>query len=92
MLTTEVAGLTASQHRNVLVNTRKMLIELHGEGGLLSFQQNYRNEQKGQEYPCYRLSKRELMVPVTSYSVAMRAHLAGVSSVRDNPLRRPPGS
>ncbi|MGH1591796.1 Rha family transcriptional regulator [Methylobacterium phyllosphaerae] len=42
---------------------------------MLSFEHTYRNEQNGQEYPCYRLPKRELMVLVTGYSVAMRAAL-----------------
>ncbi|MCJ2016943.1 Rha family transcriptional regulator [Methylobacterium sp. E-065] len=56
-------------------DARKMLVELHGEGGLPNFGDTYRNEQNGQDYPCYRLPKRELMVLVTGYSVAMRAAL-----------------
>lgn len=74
MLTTEVAELTGKQHRNVLADTRKMLAELHGQEGLLRFQQSYRAG-NGKDETCYLLPKRELMVLVTGYSVAMRAAL-----------------
>ncbi|XYD10168.1 Rha family transcriptional regulator [Methylobacterium sp. NMS12] len=70
MLTTEVAELTGKRHDHVMRDARKMLVELHGEGGLPKFGDTYRNEQNGQDYPCYRLPKRELMVLVTGYSVA----------------------
>jgi|GEM_PF-2837897 len=73
MLTTEVAELTGKRHDNVMRDARKMLVELHGAEGLLSFEDTHRNDQNGQEYPCYRLPKRELMVLVTGFSVAMRA-------------------
>lgn len=39
MSTREIAELTCKEHRNVLVDTRKMLEELHGEEGMLTFQQ-----------------------------------------------------
>lgn len=73
MLTTEVAELTGKRHDNVKRDAERMLVELHGKDGLLKFEDTYRNEQNGQDYPCYRLPKRELMVLVTGYSVAMRA-------------------
>jgi hypothetical protein len=88
VLTTEVAELTGKQHRNVLADTRKMLAELHGQAGLLRFQQSYRAGNSKHE-TCYLLPKRELMVLVTGYSVAMRAAL--VDRVEQLEAKRRPG-
>lgn len=33
MLTTEIAERTGKQHGHIMRDTRKMLVELHGEGG-----------------------------------------------------------
>jgi phage regulator Rha-like protein len=37
----EIAELTGKRHDNILADIKKMLVELHGEGGLLNFQQSY---------------------------------------------------
>lgn len=59
MSSREIAELTGKRHDNVMADIRKMLIELYGEGGLLSFQDTYANEQNGQSYPIFQLPKRE---------------------------------
>lgn len=54
-------------------NARVMLVAMHGEGGLLRFQDTHRNEQNGQSYNCFRLPYDETMVLVTGYSIPLRA-------------------
>ena len=71
----EIADLTGKEHRNVMRDIRVMLVELHGEGGVLSFEQTYTNPQNGQSYPCYALPKRETLILVSGYNVAMRAKI-----------------
>lgn len=75
MSTLEIAELTDKEHRNVMRDTRKMLMELHGEGGLLTFEHTHRNPQNGQDYPVYRLPKRESLILVSGYSVELRARI-----------------
>lgn len=75
MSSREIADLTGKEHRNVMRDIRVMLVELHGEGGVLSFEQTYTNPQNGQSYPCYALPKRETLILVSGYSVAMRAKI-----------------
>lgn len=75
MTSREIAELTGKEHRNVLRDGRAMLTELHGEGGLLSFEQTYRDPQNGQEYPVLALPKRETLILVSGYSIAMRARI-----------------
>lgn len=55
MTSREIADLTGKEHRNVMLDARKMLAELHGEGGLLSFEHTQVDPQNGQEYPVLRL-------------------------------------
>ncbi len=73
MTSREIASLTGKEHRNVLRDARAMLIELHGEGGLLSFEQTHTDPQNGQAYPVLALPKRECLILVSGYSVKMRA-------------------
>lgn len=75
MSSREIAELTGKEHRNVMRDIRTMLVELHGEGGVLSFEQTYTNPQNGQSYPCFNLPKRETLILVSGYSVAMRAKI-----------------
>lgn len=72
MLTTEVAELTGKRHADVMRDTRNMLSQLKIDER--NFASVYRDA-KGEERPCFLLQKRELMVLVTGYSVAMRAAL-----------------
>lgn len=75
MSSREIADLTGKRHDNVMRDTRATLIELYGEGGLLSFEDTLLNDQNGQAYPIYRLPKRETLILVSGYSVAMRAKI-----------------
>lgn len=73
MSSIEIAERTKKGHRNVLADIRKMLVELHGEEGLLNFQHTHRNPQNGQSYPIFRLPKRECLILVSGYSIELRA-------------------
>lgn len=73
MSSLEIAERTEKRHDNVMRDIRNMLMELHGEGGLLSFQDTHRNPQNGQEYPIFRLPKRECLILVSGYSIPLRA-------------------
>lgn len=73
MSSKEIAELTGKEHRNVLRDIRAMLAKLHGEGGVLSFENTHRNEQNGQAYPIFNLPKRETLILVSGYSVELRA-------------------
>ena len=73
MSSLEIAQRTGKEHRNVLADIRKMLVELQGEGGVLRFQHTHINEQNGQPYTYFNLPKHECMVLVTGYSVTLRA-------------------
>ena len=57
MSTREIADLTGKRHDNVLADARKMLAELHGDGGVLHFEDTHQNPQNGQSYPALRLPK-----------------------------------
>lgn len=73
MSSLEIAQLTEKRHDHVMRDARSVLIELHGVGGLPSFGDTHRNEQNGQSYPIFRLPKRECLILVLGYSVALRA-------------------
>ena len=73
MSSLEIAELTGKRHDNVVRDIRNMLEELYGKGGLLSFEGTYRNEQNGQEYPCFHLPRREVEILLTGYSIPLRA-------------------
>lgn len=74
MSTREIAELTGKRHDNVMADTRTMLAELHGEGGLLTFQASYRNAQNKVQ-PCYALPYRETMLLMSGYKLALRAKI-----------------
>ena len=75
MSSREIAELTGKEHRNVMRDIRTMLVELHGEGGVLSFEQTYTNPQNNQSYPCYALPKRQTLILISGYSISMRAKI-----------------
>ena len=75
MSSREIAELTGKEHRNVMRDIRAMLVELHGEGGVLSFEQTHTNPQNGQPYPVFVLPKRETLILVSGYSVELRARI-----------------
>lgn len=75
MTSREIAELTGKEHSNVMRDIRKMLAELHGEGGILSFEDTQTNPQNGQSYPVFNLPKRETLILVSGYSVQMRAKI-----------------
>lgn len=75
MSSREIADLTGKRHDNVMRDARLMLLDLHGVGGVLSFEDTALNEQNGQRYPIFRLPKRETLILVSGYSIAMRARI-----------------
>jgi len=75
MSSREIAELTGKEHRHVMRDIRDMLVQLHGEGGLPRFGHTYRNEQNGQDYPCFNLPKRETLILVSGYNLTMRAKI-----------------
>ena len=75
MSTYEIADLTGKRHDNVLADARKMLAELHGERGVLNFQDTYINPQNSQRYPVYMLPKREALLVVSGYSLKLRVKI-----------------
>ncbi len=74
MTSREIAELTGKRHDNVMADIRVMLAELYGEEGLLKFQASYINSQN-KEQPCFKLPKRESLILVSGYNVAMRAKI-----------------
>jgi Rha family phage regulatory protein len=75
MSSREIAELTGKRHDNVMRDIRVMLVELHGEGGVLSFEDTHTNPQNGQTYPVFMLPKRETLILVSGYSVELRARI-----------------
>jgi Rha family phage regulatory protein len=75
MTSREIAELTGKDHKNILRDIRNLLLELYGDEGLLSFEHTYTNEQNQQTYRMFRLPKRECLILVSGYSVAMRAKI-----------------
>lgn len=75
MSSREIADLCDKEHRNVMRDIRAMLVELHGEGGLLNFEHTQHNPQNGQHYPIFRLPKREALILVSGYRTDIRAKI-----------------
>ncbi|WP_161133404.1 Rha family transcriptional regulator [Schauerella aestuarii] len=75
MSSREIAELTGKRHDNVMRDIREMLMELHGEGGVLRFEETYTNPQNGQNYPVFLLAKRETLILVSGYNLTMRAKI-----------------
>ena len=75
MSSLEIAELTGKRHDHVMVDIVKMFKDLGDEGGLPNFRDTYTHPQNGQKYKCYNLPKRETLILVSGYSVAMRARI-----------------
>lgn len=73
MSSLEIAERTEKRHDNVMRDIRAMLAEMHGEGGLLRFEDTHTNPQNGQRYPIFRLPQHECLTLITGYSVPLRA-------------------
>ena len=69
MSSLEIAELTGKRHDHVMVDIVKMLkdLEIHAP----DFSGTYKTA-RGNEYKCYKLPKRETLILVSGYSVAMR--------------------
>lgn len=74
MSSIEIAELTRKRHDNVMRDARKMLLDLHGEHGLLRFEGTYLDAQS-KEQPCVNLPKRECLTLISGYSVKLRARI-----------------
>lgn len=74
MSTREIAELTGKRHDHVMADAKAMLEELGG--GVPEIQDTpYTHQQNGQTYREYLLPKRESLILVSGYSVAMRARI-----------------
>ena len=89
MSSLEIAELTGKRHDHVMRDIRTMLVELHGEGGVLSFEETHTNPQNGRTYPCFNLPKRETLILVSGYSVEMRAKIIDRWQELENQVRLP---
>lgn len=72
MSTREIAELTGKRHDNVMADTRAVLEQL----GIHSpeFSGQYKDS-TGRTLPCFNLPKRETLILVSGYSVALRAKI-----------------
>lgn len=79
MSSREIAYLTSKEHRNVMRDIRAMLVDLHGEDRVLSFEQTVQrpNPSGGAPIPStiFTLPKRETLILVSGYSVELRARI-----------------
>ena len=72
MTSREIAELTGKEHKNVLVDIRKMLEDLDLSSA--DFSAQYKDS-TGRTLPCFNLPKRETMILVSGYSIPMRARI-----------------
>jgi len=57
----EIADLTGKRHDHVIPNIRKILVNIHGEGGVLKFVGTLVNPQNQMRYPVSRLSRANVL-------------------------------
>lgn len=69
MSSLEIAELTGKEHKNVMVDIRNMFDEL----GILAADFSAVRLSRGKEYEYFNLPKRETLILVSGYSVAMRS-------------------
>lgn len=88
MSSLRIAELTGKEHRNVLADIRKMLTDIHGEEGLLSFQQSYLNAQNKRQ-PCFLLDEAHTLTLLTGYDAKARFTVNGEWLVLKNQQHQP---
>jgi len=72
MSSREIAELTSKEHKHVLDDIRKMLIELNIQSA--DFMADYKDSQ-GRTYPLFNLPKRETLILTSGYSIQLRAKI-----------------
>lgn len=72
MSSREIAKLCNKEHRNVMSDIRSMLESLNIQSA--DFLADYKDS-KGRTYPCFNLPKRETLILVSGYNVALRAKI-----------------
>jgi phage regulator Rha-like protein len=72
MSSREIANLTGKEHKHVLDDVRKMLIELDIQSA--DFTADYKDP-KGRTYQMFNLPKRETLILVSGYSIQLRAKI-----------------
>lgn len=72
MTSRQIAELTGKRHDNVMRDIRSMLALLHGERGVLTFEDTFKEISNGQEYPIFILPKNETLCLVAGYDVKAR--------------------
>lgn len=72
MSTVEIAQLCGKRHDNVMTDAKKMLTELNLNAP--DFLGTYKTTQ-GNEYQCFYLPKREVMILVSGYRIELRAKI-----------------
>ena len=80
MSSLEIAELTGKDHAKVLIDIRKMLDEL----GILTSDFSTVRKVRGKEYDVFNLPKRETIILVSGYSVAMRAAIVDEAARVEN--------
>jgi len=72
MSSREIAEVTGKRHDHVMTDIQKMLADLNLHAP--DFSGTYQTE-RGNTYQCFNLPKRETLILVSGYSVAMRAKI-----------------
>lgn len=76
MTSREIAELTGKRHDNVMRDIRLMLVDLHGEGDLLRFEE-ISLDAYGREQPGFNLDHEHTMTLITGYSTKLRHAVVG---------------
>lgn len=74
MSSREIAELCEKRHDHVMRDIRDMIAQLHGENEAPRFGGYYIAE-NGKQNPCFNLPKRETLILVSGYNLAMRAKI-----------------